>query len=219
MKTLRLTLASLLWVPALLLVELPAILLAFVFVPLMLLFRQVRQEDESGFYYIKPHWIDAIWGNDEDGVAGPLIVTDNTSPSLRRWIERMVGKPLWYRVISWSCQRNPASNLRYARWWGLYLVRDEMEVLGNSDNPWDDYKRMIGIETDPTDRPTFVRDVFWCWARQGLKAGIWAIWPKRDNRFAILRLGWKVYPGYRRPIDRWVGFSVQAGWSRKADFA
>lgn len=50
-------------------------------------------------------WLDAVWGNAEDGVAGP------------GWY--LQGKAPWLRTYLWSAWRNSANNLRFIlRWYG-----------------------------------------------------------------------------------------------------
>lgn len=218
MRRLRLILAALVWIPALILVEFPAWLGAQVIVRL-LAFRWERwvkdvpsRADPSKVVRTwRPRWL-RIWGNDEDGVDGPYLITPRTAPSLRRWIERMQGKSLRVRIVSWSANRNPAANLRFSRW-GVYLEPERMEWIGNSRHPWQDYKADLGIEGFTPLR------TYWCWGRQGWRSGLWIIRTRRSDprRYFLIRVGWRIFPSPLREIDRWTGFALQAG-PRRADF-
>ena len=130
----------------------------------------------------EPRWA-RLWGEDESGIFGPQ---SSNSANNQRWCERAKNWSLAHRAISWCAIRNPVANERFTRL-GIYLDRAKMEWAGNSENPWESWKRE--------------RRRWWCIARQGWRAGVWIVLKSGMT----LRFGSPVYPGYVREIDRYRG--------------
>lgn len=191
MKILRLILCSLLW-PILFAVEGVLWLIGFPIVAylawrekwsLQLAWGETRK-------WVKdwtPRWA-FLWGNREDGVLGPL---DSTNPSTKRWCKRAENWSPFRRCMSWYT-RNPVSNERFSGL-GIYLDAAKIDWVGNAANPW-------------ATRTLCRGKAYWCWARQGWRAGLWIV----TKKGMTYRIGTKVFPGYTRELDRYQGlFTLQ----------
>ena len=238
MKTAKLLLSTLLWLPAYALLSV-LWLLGWLVVPLLALLDRhlivtdlVLSETGSGLVETWRWRIFELWGNREDGVTGPTV---SRSTSTQRWIEKTRNWPRWRKIISWCAWRNPVGNLRWS-WMGMKLDREEMEWVGNSENPHEEYKRdrernarpprKVGLWSHSTpfgwNSGVFLESdyfpmkrAYWCFARQGFRSGLWAIWPRKGRTHARVRLGWKCYPAYAREIDRYVTMTLQGSIKRK----
>lgn len=175
-------------------VSLPLHLLGWIIVPVLSITNRVRlvpRPDGS----IAEHWRDAWawpWDNDEDGVAGPA---HSSSPPTQRWIEKWANKPYWQRRIAWALIRNPVGNERHLRPLALKLDRNRIDWIGNTGNPHWSWKHGR-------------RGTLWCWARQGWYSGLWVLRGHKNKTYSEIRLGWGVYPGYLRDIDRNVSTKI-----------
>lgn len=121
----------------------------------------------------KPAW-GWLYGNLEDSIAGP-----------QWWKDRIEGVDLRKEAFLWSAWRNPVNNLRFLPF--INPVPDPKRVrwVGNSIDP----------HVDLAIRRTEVLNMkspIWCYARQGIYAGFWMIWPWSATRHFRFRIGWKI---------------------------
>jgi hypothetical protein len=112
-----------------------------------------------------------IFGNDEDGIDG----LRGGSPDQYAWAEQTKNDSAAWRILKWSCWRNPIGNLRFVRPFGFQIIPSKVNWIGNTADPDRDYEW----------RP----DTYWYFAWHGLYTGAWIIY-----RGYQLRIGWKILP-------------------------
>jgi len=106
-----------------------------------------------------------LWGNEENGVAGPLWYAQENPTWSQRW-----------RAFVWSAWRNPTCNLRFMTPFGFLIDPRRVRYVGNTLDPDADYLK------DPSRTLYYFA---WC----GWYSGFWLIY-----RGFQLRVGWKIIP-------------------------
>lgn len=115
----------------------------------------------------RPRWA-YVWGNEEDGVAGP------------RWF--MQGAPAWKRAFVWSAWRNPTNNLRFVYPFGIVIQPSRVRFRGNViDSPGDDERR------------EGVARFRWSYAWQGAFSGLWVKAPISFPQIQALGHWWQFW--------------------------
>lgn len=165
-----------------------------------------------------------LWGNDEDGISGPVDYwASHPSWTMRR------------TIIMWSLVRNPVNNRRFVGPFGFRARHWLILACGNcSGSPQDDW-----VLHEPRRR-------LWSWTWQGIYSGLWVriptqrrlrgtkriltlfarvielpwlMWEDGDS-FINIRAGWKLIPR-----DEWgipksdyrhygIGAGFQLQWER-----
>jgi hypothetical protein len=128
-----------------------------------------------------PYWAWRVYGNDEDGIDG----LRGGDPAQAWWLEETKNAPDRWRIIKWSCWRNPMGNLRFIPPFGFIVNPQRVDYIGNSVDPDRDYDTRPGI--------------YWYFAWHGLYTGVWGIVPDFDlfkwKRCHLqIRIGWKIIP-------------------------
>lgn len=134
------------------------------------------------------------WGNDEDGIDG----LRGGSPDNYWWRDKTEDVSLEWRILWWSCWRNPVNNLRFVRPFGFVIDPDMIEFRGNS--------------VDPRASYALERRNWWAFTWHGIYAGLWVIY--RGYKF---RIGWNILPKDRDGMSeddyrsKGAGFKLQFG--------
>lgn len=230
MKIIRLVLTSIFW-PFTLLLGGVLWVVGLVTVKIISRRRQVQEVLSWNKEYLVKGWVPKwayLFGNLEDGVTGPR---DPTHPSVRDWVRKTRYWPFPRKCVSWYI-RNPVANERFSKL-GVYLRRSKMEWVGNSENPWEEWKYhqevnlgeaifknglgyydggCIFFDNDryekESDNP---RTALWFNITPRKAYWCWARQGWRSGLWVVTkkgttyRIGAKVYPGYTREIDRWQG--------------
>lgn len=130
-------------------------------------------------------WMTWLWGNEEDGVTGPLWWQNHTQAHLGWW-------PMAWAAYRWSALRNPSNNLRFVPGINPQIVPADIRYRVADLGDWGRYE----------------------YVRQGAYAGLWVRFYTKRGTFRFL-IGWKLQAAdfngvkdndYRRPR---CGFGVQ----------
>lgn len=147
-------------------------------------------KEDSGQPRKRPQWRPRwawIWGNEEDGVAGP------------RW--HLQGAPSWRRAFVWSAQRNPVNNARFVFPLGIRIEPRRIRFRSNClYSPQDDWTGARAL---------------WSYTWQGLFSGLWIrTTPFPWFRVALTwRRVWRIsLPTSFQFTRRRVYANVRAGW-------
>jgi hypothetical protein len=152
-------------------------------------------------------WVWLIYGNDEDGVAGPRSF--------------MQGAPPWKRALVWSAWRNPVNNLRFVWPFGIQIDPPRVRVRGNTVLSPDEDEAQEFEAAEFEDREP-VRRVLWSYTWQGPFAGLWIRWPRGARAHGQFRIGWKLIPRDARGVydadyrSKGCPFGLQFHWHRGA---
>lgn len=132
--------------------------------------------DERDILTWRWRWIDALFGNDEDGVDGlPTSVSTPPFPIVMErqawWHTKTYSWPQWRRIFVWSALRNSNANLRFLPFFGLKIDPSRVRAIPGK---------------------SFGHD--WTLVWQGPRASFRWYW----SSGRCLWVGWKV-----KPSDRW----------------
>ncbi len=105
------------------------------------------------------------WNNEEDGL---YVISHNPE------------SPEWYRIITWTANRNPTNNLRFIKPFGLQIEPDKIRYLGTFD---------IFADPDADDRDEPLFYIAW----QGWHSNIRLQFYVRQRLYRLW-IGWKIYP-------------------------
>lgn len=148
-------------------------------------------------------WMDAAWGNEQDGVDG-LAFNDEGEycGSLKDWPNRPFESRA-NRIFQWSALRNSTNNLRFMHYFVSWLGWINPRTI--------EPKRIRWIYV--TDRLTITR--------QGPYAGL-TYYFNRDGLRHRFMFGWKLHPGMREstwwPSDPcWKGVGFTCGSIRRVE--
>lgn len=100
-------------------------------------------KDKRGVRVWSAGWVNAIWGNDEDGIDGlPLVnVTSQIVQPRQTWWGGMTKNwSRWHRIFVWSALRNSTANLRFAPFFGVLidptLLKESKKVRADGSLVW-----------------------------------------------------------------------------------
>lgn len=115
-----------------------------------------------------------IYGNDEDGIAGPRSF--------------MQGAQIWKRAFVWSAWRNPVNNLRFVYPFGIRIEPRRIRWRGNVvDSPLDDERNELAFLRSVAGDESESLRLRWSYTWQGVFAGLWI---RRPGRYPIPRIVW-----------------------------
>jgi hypothetical protein len=88
-------------------------------------------------------FVNAIWGNDEDGIDGlPLmsVTSQIVQPRQAWWGDTTKDWSRWHRIFVWSALRNSTANLRFLPFFGLLidptLLKFSKKVRADGSTAW-----------------------------------------------------------------------------------
>jgi len=129
-------------------------------------------------------WLTWLWGNEEDGVYGPLWWQHRTGTYLSPsggWRHKL--RVAW-SAYRWSALRNPANNMRFIPWINPAIVPAHIQH--------------IPVWTWPATSPSYGSSLGWfCW--QGVYSGLCLFPVIRGQQFRLW-IGWKLKPEDRRGV-------------------
>lgn len=167
------------------------IILGWIVVPIVVAFKAYKKRPNSSVetvnYDFTWNWVNAVWGNYEDGIANDTYVKFES---------------MFMRILYWSCFRNPVNNLRIAPYLSCKINPRDVRFIGSfgrctKEISWHAYH----LCKDLNPEGKFYRDIMkydtkvpqWYFAWHGFYSCFYWTFMFR-GQLRRLWIGWKIYP-------------------------